>query len=111
MALFSEQEKDLIGQALSSYVQLLSQQLSEAQVGQVIPVIQNIMDKINLAEAGGHSSGGKPKGISDEHFKNVCQDCDKLSPEGGCLDKITVKFPGKCDPILMYERSKLSKKA
>jgi hypothetical protein len=110
MALFSEQEKDLLGQALQTYVQLLSQQVSETQLAQIIPVIQNLMEKINLGEGGGQVTGGKPKGISDEHFKNVCRDCDMLAPDGSCLDKITAKFPGKCDPILIYERNKASKK-
>jgi hypothetical protein len=100
MALFSEQEKDLLGQALHTYLQLLSQQLSEAQVSQVVPV----------AEAGGPPAGGKPKGISEEHFQKVCQTCEQLAPDGSCLDKITAKFPGKCDPILLYERNKAVKK-
>jgi hypothetical protein len=26
---------------------------------------------------------------------------------GGCEDKVTLKFPGKCDPILHYERAKI----
>jgi hypothetical protein len=25
---------------------------------------------------------------------------------GGCEDKVTLKYPGKCDPILHYEREK-----
>ena len=43
-----------------------------------------------------------------EWYKNVCKTCDKLGPTG-CLDKVTEKFPGKCDPILHYEREKQQK--
>jgi len=62
-----------------------------------------------LDSIGSSSKGGnKPNGIIDEWYKNVCKTCDKLGPTG-CLDKVTEKFPGKCDPILHYEREKQQK--
>jgi hypothetical protein len=105
MALTNE-EKGLIEEALAVYLQLVSQQLPQQQVQQVAMMAQGIINKLDkLGAGGGGSAGNKPAGISDEWFDKVCKKCDKMTP-AGCEDKVTLKFPGKCDPILHYERAK-----
>jgi hypothetical protein len=105
MSLTTE-EKGLIEEALQVYIQLVARQLPKQQVAQIAQVAQGIVGKLDTVGAGGGGGkGNKPAGISDEWFKKVCQKCDKLSPSG-CTDKVTVKYPGKCDPILKYENEK-----
>jgi hypothetical protein len=110
MALLSEDEKDLIAQSLQMYLQQASMQLPQAQVNQLVVVCKGIITKLDQLEAGA-APGAKgkaqqpPHGISEDWFEHVCQTCTFLSATG-CTDKITVKFPGKCDPIIKYERSK-----
>ncbi|MBN1757392.1 MAG: hypothetical protein JW863_03685 [Chitinispirillaceae bacterium] len=108
MALTNE-EKGLIEEALGVYLQVISRQIAPAQVQQLAQIAQNIVQKLDSVGSGGGKQGNKPNGISDEWYKNVCLSCDKLSP-GGCTDKVTEKYPGKCDPILHYEREKILKK-
>lgn len=103
-------EKGLIEEALSLYLQLASQQAHPQQVQQLAAVAQGIVKKLDGLGAGGGGFDNKPTGISDEWFDNVCKSCDKLDPSG-CADKVTLKFPGKCDPILHYERAKTEAKA
>jgi hypothetical protein len=103
MALSAE-EKTLIEEALQVYIQLAARQMPQAQVQQLAMAAQGIIKKLDSVGGGG-GKGGKPTGISDEWFKNVCQACPKLSPSG-CTDKVTEKYPGKCDPILAYENKK-----
>ena len=107
MALTNE-EKGLIEEALAVYLQLVSRQLPQQQVQQVALMAQGVIDKLDSVGAPAGKGGNKPSGISDEWFKDVCQSCDKLGP-GGCEDTVTAKFPGKCDPILHYERAKTVK--
>ena len=110
MSLTTE-EKGLIEEALQVYIQLVARQLPKQQVQQIAQVAQGIVAKLDTVGAGGGGSkGNKPAGISDEWFKKVCQKCDKLSATG-CTDKVTAKFPGKCDPILKYENEKRGLKA
>ncbi len=104
----SEEEKELIAQSLQMYVQQAAQQLPPASVQQLLSVAKGIIGRLDQFEIGG--SGKKkseepPLGISQEWFEKVCQSCQFLTAQG-CTDKITVKFPGKCDPILKYERAK-----
>lgn len=103
----TEEEKDLIAQALQFYVQHASSQLPRESVQQLLNMAKVTLHKIDTLEEGPgrRKTGEPPPGISEEWFDKVCQACDKLSATG-CTDKITVKFPGKCDPILKYERSK-----
>ena len=104
----SEEEKDLVAQALQMYLQEASRQLPPQSVQQLVAVAKGIIGKLDQIDAGG---GGKrkandpPPGISADWFEHVCQTCPHLTATG-CSDKITVKFPGKCDPILKYERAK-----
>ena len=102
------EEKALIGEALQVYLQLVSRQMTPAQTQQIAKIAQGVVDKLDklgMPTAGG-SKGNKSVGISDEWYDKICLTCDKLGP-GGCTDKITEKFPGKCDPILHYENAKL----
>jgi hypothetical protein len=102
----SNDEKRVIEEALSLYIQVVAQQVSPQQAHQLTAVAQGIVRKLDtLGAGGGGKDGNKPAGISDEWYKQVCLSCDKLSPSG-CTDKVTEKFPGKCDPILHYEREK-----
>jgi hypothetical protein len=102
----SNEEKSLIEEALQVYLQLVARQLPQAQVQQVAQIAKGIVAKLDsVGSGGGGGKGNRPDGISDEWFKKVCQKCDKLSPSG-CTDKVTAKFPGKCDPILKYENEK-----
>lgn len=101
----SNEEKGIIEEALGVYLQIVARQLPPQQVQQVAEVAQGIIRKLDTLNSGGGKNGNKPAGISDEWYKNVCLSCDKLSP-AGCTDKVTEKFPGKCDPILHYEREK-----
>lgn len=103
----SEEEKDLVAQALQMYLQQASMQLPPASVQQLVAIAKGIIGKLDHLEAGGgeRKANAAPPGISEDWFANVCMTCDKLTA-AGCTDKITVKFPGKCDPILKFERSK-----
>ncbi len=106
----SEEEKDLVAQALQMYLQQASMQLPPQSVQQLVAIAKGIITKLDHLEAGGGPGGKRksndpPPGISQEWFENVCLTCPNLTATG-CADKITVKFPGKCDPILKYERSK-----
>ena len=112
MPLFSDMEKDILQNALSLFLQASQRQMSPADFENVYAVTQGLMEKIDSAgeAAAGGGPGAKPRGISQEWYDKCCKTCPNLSPDGRCLDKITEKFPGKCDPILKYEREKLLKK-
>lgn len=99
-------EKIVVEEALQVYLQIVARQLPPQQVQQIAAVVKGITGKLDsLGTGGGGPQGNKPAGISDEWFDNVCKTCEKLSPSG-CTDKVTAKFPGKCDPILGYENKK-----
>ena len=102
----SNEEKAILEEALSVYLQIISRQVPPAQLQQIAQIAQGIVKKLD--SVGSRKQGNKPEGITDEWYKNVCNSCEKLSPDG-CLDKVTDKFPGKCDPILHDERKKLLK--
>jgi len=112
----TNEEKGLVEEALSVYIQLAAQQYPQQQIQQMAMVAQGIINKLDTLGAGGGGGGAgkatnKPSGISDEWFDKVCRTCEKMGP-GGCEDKVTMKYPGKCDPILHYERAKfLAEKA
>jgi hypothetical protein len=107
MSLLTNEEKAFLQEAVNVYLQLVQQKLPRDQVQKYLEFAEGIIDKLEQADAGGEGTGqNKPRGISDEWFQKCCQACDKLAPGGRCLDKITEKFPGKCDPIILYERAK-----
>lgn len=104
----SNEEKTFIEEALQVYLQLAGRQMPPAQVQQLAVMAQGIvkkLDDIGAPQANTADGSNKPAGITDEWYTDVCLTCDKLS-SSGCSDKITVKFPGKCDPILNYENKK-----
>ena len=101
----SEEEKDLIAQSLQYYVQQAGSQLPPESVRQLVGIAKGVIAKLDQLSGGDRKANEPPPGISAEWFEHVCQTCPHLTPTG-CNDKITVKFPGKCDPILMYERNK-----
>jgi hypothetical protein len=102
----SNEEKALVEEALQVYLQIVARQLPQAQVQQIAIIAKEIVGKLDSVGSGaGGGKGNKPNGITDEWFKKVCQKCDKLSATG-CTDKVTAKFPGKCDPILKFENEK-----
>jgi hypothetical protein len=105
----SKEEKALLQEALAVYIQILSQQMPRQQVQQVAVIAEGILKKLDTLGQNSGKKGNKSEGITDEWYKNVCLACDKLSPNG-CTDKVTEKFPGKCDPILHYENNKLRAK-
>ncbi len=102
---FDPDEKQILKEALSLYLQYASQQVAPAQLQQLGETVKGIMLKLDtVASADGETL--KPAGISDEWFEGVCASCEKLSPSG-CEDPVTAKFPGKCDPILKFEMNKI----
>jgi len=102
----SNEEKAMVEEALQIYLQLVARQMQPAQVQQLAHMAQGIIKKLDSAgPAAGDKNGNKPAGITDEWFKKVCQSCIKLTPSG-CSDKVTEKYPGKCDPIIKYENEK-----
>jgi len=106
MSLTTE-EKSLIEEALSVYVQFVARQVPPQHAQQIAAIAQTVIKKLDSIGSGGSKPGeNKPAGITDEWFKNVCQTCDKLD-NSGCTDKVTEKYPGKCDPILHFEREKI----
>ncbi len=105
MSLLSDEEKAFLQEAVNVYLQLVQKRVPREQLEKYLEFAEGVMEKIEHAGSGAKESG-KPRGISDEWFENCCTTCDKLAPGGKCMDKITEKYPGKCDPIIMYERSK-----
>jgi hypothetical protein len=101
----SNEEKGLVQEALQVYLQIVARQMPPQHVQQLAHIADGIIRKLDSVGGGGGKGGNKPLGISDEWYKNVCLKCDKLSPSG-CTDKVTEKYPGKCDPILHYESNK-----
>ncbi len=101
----TNEEKGIVEEALGVYLQIVARQVPQAQVQQLAQIAQNIVRKLDSLGTGGGPQGNKPAGITDEWYENVCKTCDKLS-HSGCTDKVTEKYPGKCDPILHYERTK-----
>ena len=102
----SQEEKSLVQEAIQVYLQIVSRQMPQQHVKKIAQIAESALTKIDSLQSGGTAPGGKPAGITDEWFENVCKTCDKLSATG-CTDKVTEKYPGKCDPILHYEQNKL----
>lgn len=102
---FTPDEKQMIKESLSLYLQYAGQQVAPAQMEQLADVVRGIITKLDTTSTGDGESL-KPAGISDEWFESVCSTCDRLTPTG-CDDPVTAKFPGKCDPILKFEMAKI----
>lgn len=101
-------EKELVSRALQLYAQMIGQQYGPNEMQALVPVIKDILRKLD--EVGSGAAPGKPPfGVSQEWFDAVCATCPKAGGPSGCTDPVTAKFPGKCDPILTWERKKLLK--
>lgn len=102
----TQEEKGLLQEAVQIYLQVVSRQVPQKHAEKIAKIAEEALKKVEQLNSGsGNKKGNKPAGISDEWYKHVCKSCDKLDASG-CTDKVTVKFPGKCDPILHYERDK-----
>lgn len=100
----SPEEKALVKEALQIYMQIVARQMPKQQLKQVFQIAENVAKKIETLGTEGRK-GNKSPGITDEWYNKVCKKCDKLS-SSGCTERVTEKFPGKCDPILHYEQDK-----
>ena len=108
--MFTTEEKALVADALKIYAQMLGQQYGPAEMQALLPVMKEILSKMEQAgNASAAAPGVAPVGIKDEWYQAVCLTCPKLGPKG-CQDPVTAKWPGKCDPILTWERKKLLQK-
>jgi len=109
MSIFTNDEKQILKEALTVYLQMAAQQMPPQMLEQLGEIAKNILIKADKATSGeGGEKENKPHNISDEWFENVCVNCEKLD-FSGCSDNVTAKFPGKCDPILKYEFEKSRK--
>jgi len=102
--MLTPEEKQVLNEACNIYVQVASQQMSPEKVNGLVTIIGKIFQKIDTDTIDTPTS--KPEGISDEWFESVCENCDDRSG-ATCNNEVTKKFPGKCDPILKFERQKL----
>lgn len=106
MALLPE-EKELVSRSLQLYAQMIGSQYGPAEMQAMLPMIKGILKKLDEVGTGAApKAGAAPHGVSEEHFQAVCSSCPKSGGPTGCQDPVTAKFPGKCDPILTYERNK-----
>ena len=92
---FSEEEKDLVVQSLQYYLQQAGAQLPPAAVQQLMTMAKSIVTKLDQPGSEPAKAGEPPPGISQEWYDHVCVTCPQLKGST-CMDKITVKFPGKC---------------
>jgi hypothetical protein len=103
------EEKELVARSLQLYAQMIGSQYGPAEMQAALPMIKGIikkLDEVGVGTAGPKAGGAPAIGISEELFQAVCTTCPKVGGPTGCQDPVTVKFPGKCDPILTFERNK-----
>lgn len=106
MALLPE-EKELVARSLQLYAQMIGNQYGPAEMQAMLPMVKEILKKLDdVGSSAASKAGSAPVGVSEEHFEAVCSSCPKSGGSTGCQDPVTAKFPGKCDPILTYERNK-----
>jgi len=86
---------------------MIGQQYGPAEMQALVPVIKDILKKLDDVGSAPAASGKPPHGITKEWFEAVCATCPKAGGATGCQDPVTVKFPGKCDPILTWERRRI----
>ena len=104
--MFTKDEKALVGDALKLYAQMVGSQYGPSEMQALLPVFKDILAKMETAGSAVSAAPGlAPAGISEEWYQAVCLACPKLGPSG-CQDPVTAKWPGKCDPILTWERSR-----
>ena len=104
MSLLPE-EKELVARSLQMYAQMVGSQYGPQEMQALVPVIKGILKKLDDVGAA-MPAGAAPAGVTDDWFRNVCVSCPKSGGPTGCQDPVTAKFPGKCDPILNWERNR-----
>jgi hypothetical protein len=83
-------------------MQVVSQQAPPEQAKTIAGLLKSAMQKIQSISG---AVTEKLTGITDEQFEKVCKNgCESF--KGRCTDPVANKFPGKCDPILKFERDK-----
>jgi len=97
---FTEQQKQIIKESVKVYSQFVKRQISNEQYLLILNEIKQIFEQLD----NGVIQIEKPIGVTDDQFENVCKLCDKF--DNKCKDLVAKKFPGKCDPILHYNRQK-----
>lgn len=95
----TDKQKRIILESLKYYSQLVKQRLQPQQANEILPEIKNIYEEITADDKVEH----KPVGVTDEQFESVCRSCDQFTNK--CKNVVAQKYPGKCDPILIYERN------
>jgi hypothetical protein len=101
---FDEEEQQLLNVALRLYAQTAKRELPTETYAKLVTKVSDINKKIKQC---GPPSNVCPPGLTEEQFTKVCQlPCDQFV-EGKCIDVVAKKYPGKCDPILRYERQKI----
>jgi hypothetical protein len=95
-------QKQTAIEALKIYWQYVKSRLEPSQALPVIQDIKVIMKELETIEIV-DVEDTRPVGVTDEQFENVCKKCDQYDHK--CKDLVAMKFPGKCDPLLKYERS------
>jgi hypothetical protein len=99
----TEQQKRIVNDALRTYWQMVKHQLPPNQALPIIQDIKVILDELKSVED--NVADLKPVDVTDEEFEAVCKKCDKFKHK--CTDVVALKFPGKCDPILKFKKSKI----
>jgi len=102
--MLNQNERDLLNHMANVYMAVAKQDLPPDNVNQLTQVIAGIFKKIDGAMQG--TVTVRPEGITEEWFEGVCKGCEALNGTQ-CSNTITAKFPGKCDPILKFERQKI----
>jgi len=97
----SDLQKQLIKEALKVYWQIAKQRLPPTQAVSIIKDIKEITIEL---DKDADTKIEKLVGLADDQFEKVCKLCDKFKNK--CTDAVARKYPGKCDPILLYEKNK-----
>lgn len=105
MSLLPE-EKELVTRALQLYAQMIGSQYGPQEMQALVPVIKGILKKLDQVGSDPAAQAVAAIGITEEWFEKICSKCPKVGGPTGCQDPVTTKFPGKCDPILTWERNK-----
>lgn len=97
----TNQQKRIICESVKFYSQVIKRkQLPPERSEAILLDIQEIISELDLEE----ETEQRPLNITDEQFENVCRQCDKFTNK--CNDMVAKKYPGKCDPILHFEKQK-----
>lgn len=104
--IYTQEEINILVDAFKVYTIMAANQLPPQAVEILSNKLAGILKKITSLQSGQTVTISAPTGITEEWFEKVCKTC-KSFKDGNCIDNVTQKYPGKCDPILHYEVSKL----